>query len=71
MTDIHPPARRITVAVQIAWAEAQAGQHARLAARAPGDSPLRTKALEKERIARAAAANLRRLSRSRKPRIPS
>jgi hypothetical protein len=73
VTDTHTPSSpgRITVAAQIAWAKAQAGQHARLAARAPADSPVRKKALERERIARAAAENLRRLSRSRKPRNPS
>jgi hypothetical protein len=74
VTDALTPSatdRRITVAVQIAWAEAQASQHARLAARAQASSPVRTKALERERIARAAAENLRRLSRPRKPRNPS
>ena len=74
MTDTFTPApatRRATVAAQAAWAEAMAGQHARIAARAPANSPVRTKALERERLARAAAANLRTLSRSRKPRNPS
>lgn len=74
MTDTLTPSpsdRRITLAAQAAWAEAMAGQHARLAARAPANSPIRAKALERERLARAAAENLRRLSRSRKPRNPS
>ena len=74
MTDSLTPSatdRRLTLSAQAAWAESMAGQHARLAARAPANSPGRTKALERERIARAAAENLRRLSRSRKPRNPS
>lgn len=72
MTDtLDPNARRLTLSAQIAWAEAMAGQQARLAARAPANSTVRRKALERERIARAAAANLSRLIRSRKPRNPS
>lgn len=58
---MNQPNRRPTLSAQIGWAEGQAAQHARLAARNPADSPARRMALARKALAEAAARTLRTL----------
>ncbi|MDP3405073.1 MAG: hypothetical protein Q8S03_10315 [Brevundimonas sp.] len=61
---------RPTLTSQAAWAQGQAAQHARIAARATPNSVTRKRALERAELARAAAESLSAMAAMRRALSP-